>query len=106
MFDVADLARRLYASTSTLQRAFHCAFAISIRDYQRVLRVLMALEHVPTDKVDAVAIEVGCKSRKNFCRALRRITGLTPSGFRALSGADAAKLIDSVKLTLVRKRLT
>jgi len=53
--------------------------------------------------VDAVALTVGYKSRKNFYEALRVATGLTPSGVRRLSEDEARLITDRLRLTLVKQ---
>jgi methylphosphotriester-DNA--protein-cysteine methyltransferase len=91
----------LGVGVAVLGHDFERRFGLSIRAYHRILRVLAALEQVRTAKVDAVALEVGYRSKKNLYRALYQVTGLTPTGFRKLSATDAERLVNSLKLTLV-----
>jgi AraC-like DNA-binding protein len=95
------LAHRFNVSVPTLHRAFESEFAISIRDYQRVVRVIEAFDLIGTEKTESVAFDVGYKSKKNFYSALRQVTRLTPTGLRALSAARIADLIESLRLMLM-----
>jgi AraC-like DNA-binding protein len=52
--------------------------------------------------MEAVALEVGYKSRKNFYATLQHFTGLTPTGFRRLSDSRAAEIIEMLSLSLQR----
>ena len=47
------------------------------------MRLIEALPQVPTEKIDAIALKVGYRSKKNFYRAFQTVTGLTPTAFRA-----------------------
>jgi AraC-like DNA-binding protein len=47
-----------------------------------VTRVRM--ERIGSEKVDAIALDVGYRSKKNFYRIFKSLTGLTPSAFRQL----------------------
>lgn len=98
------LARQFHVSAAALRRAFEAEHGVSVRDYHRTLRVLAAVERLRIDKVEAVALEVGFKSRKNLYRALRQLARLTPSQFRALSAEEAAALFEELRLALVRNR--
>ena len=75
---------------------------MSVRDYHNAVRVVAALEQLPNDKIDSVARHVGWRSTKNLLRAVHRVTGLTPTAFRALSLEQAADLLQFVKATLAR----
>src|SRR3954463_13070988 len=68
-WSVADLARRFGVTPSYLRRTFRREFGASIRQYQRTMRLIEAMAQLPTGKIDAVALQVGYKSKKNFYRA-------------------------------------
>jgi AraC-like DNA-binding protein len=61
------------------------------------MRLIEAMPHVSTEKIEAIALKVGYKSKKNFYRAFQDVTGLTPTAFRNLSEerAFAPRRIDS-----------
>lgn len=92
---VESLAERLRTSPERLRSEFHEEFGSSVPDYKRAVRVLEAIRQVSTEKIDAVATMVGYRSKKNFYRAFRKLTGLTPTDFRSLSPEAAAALIDA-----------
>ena len=57
-----------------------------------------ALGRVRDEKVEALALSVGYRSAKNFYRAFRQLTGMTPTGFRRLFTERAAALVAFAKL--------
>lgn len=81
---IATLGTHFRVSPSSLQRAFKREFQVSVREYQRRLRLQRACEAVGRHKIDAVALQVGYKSKKNFYQAFRKMTGMTPAAFRRL----------------------
>jgi transcriptional regulator GlxA family with amidase domain len=96
--NVADLARRVSSSKCQLQRAFSRELGISAHDYHRLTRIISALEHIlACDKIEAVALQVGYRSKKNFYRAFHHLTGLTPTQFRAVPGERAMQLIERLR---------
>ena len=103
---VRGLARSVVAPVSALPREFEREFGLSILAYQRTLRIIAALEQLRTEKTEAVALQVGFRSRKNFYRALHQVTRLTPTRFRALPEPHADALIASLRLALIRGRVT
>jgi AraC-like DNA-binding protein len=66
--------------------------------YQRAARLLEAVREVPAGKIDAIALEVGYKSKKGFYKAFEELTGVTPSTFRSLSVERAAVVVESIRL--------
>ncbi len=64
-----------------------------MREYQATVRLLMALPSLRVEKVIAVARRVGYRNPKNFYRALRKVTGCTPTAFRTLTPAQAEIVI-------------
>jgi methylphosphotriester-DNA--protein-cysteine methyltransferase len=73
---------------------------------QRTLRLVDALVRVRQEKIEVVALGVGYRSTKNFYRAFRELTGLTPTGFRGLSAERAAVVLELAKLALMGRRRT
>jgi AraC-like DNA-binding protein len=97
-WDLATLARRVAMTPSKLRRDFHRQFDRSPLAYQRAVRVAEAMRQMPAGKIDAIALHVGYRSRKNLNRAFENVTGITPSAFRALSIDDTAALVASIRL--------
>jgi AraC-like DNA-binding protein len=97
-WSLTTLARRVHVTTPQLRRAFRRSFGMSPHDYQRAVRLVEALKHVPASKIDAVASTVGYRSKKNFYRAFQRLTGMTPTSFRRLSDARAAGIVRSINI--------
>lgn len=71
---------------------------MSIHAYQRVVRTAVALEQIRTASMEAVAMAVGYRSKKDLYRALRQLTGFTPRAIRALSPEAARDLVESWQL--------
>ena len=82
---VPALARRLGVNLKGLTRQFRQEFGISIPEYRSAARMAEAIRQLSTTKVDAVTAGVGYKSKTNFYRAFRALTGLTPTAFQRLS---------------------
>ncbi|MEW5420993.1 helix-turn-helix transcriptional regulator [Amorphus sp. 3PC139-8] len=83
---IADVAREVGASVSTLQRLFHATRGMSVGNYVRERRLLKARFSLETDEIsiaEAAAI-AGYHSPANFATAFRRRFGLAPSELRAL----------------------
>ena len=95
------LARECRTTPVRLARDFKRQFGMSIPQYQRTLRLVEALDRVRLEKVEAVALGVGYRTTKNFYRAFRRLTGMTPTGFRQLSTERVAVVLDRAKLALL-----
>jgi AraC-like DNA-binding protein len=99
---LSELASRFHVTPHQLRRAFIKEFGLSVHEYQRIIRVLAALNQVPREKVDAVALEVGWRSKKNFYRAFEEVTGLTPTAFRRLSNERALQIVEAA--SAIRQR--
>jgi AraC-like DNA-binding protein len=97
-WDLATLARRVHVTPSKLRRDFHQQFGMSPLEYQRTVRLQHALRELPGAKVDAIALQVGYRSKKDFYSAFKQLTGITLTAFRSLSRERAAVVVDSVRL--------
>jgi AraC-like DNA-binding protein len=97
-WDLEALALRVHVTPSKLRRDFQRQFGMSPLKYQRAARLLEAVRQVPADKIDAIALEVGYKSKKDFYHAFEGLTGITPATFRSLSAERAAVVVESIRL--------
>jgi AraC-like DNA-binding protein len=81
----AEAGIALGMRASTIDRVFRRTLGMSFSKYHRGVRLVRALELLAATelKVDAVAAEVGFRSKKNFYRSFREWTGVTPRQFRA-----------------------
>ena len=84
----SDLAKRLGTNTRyfsiTMSRRFHCNFSSFIGR----LRVEEAMTYMSDSRFDEVSLQdlaslVGFSSRQSFISAFQKITGMTPSEYRA-----------------------
>jgi AraC-like DNA-binding protein len=82
--DLAAAARRLGMSTRTLQRRLR-ALGTTFEDERRHTRIRRAQELLRTSDVSLTAVSelVGCSSPAHFTTLFRRVTGETPSAWRA-----------------------
>jgi AraC-like DNA-binding protein len=94
-WSLLTLSRTVELTPAQVSRAFRREYGMSPREYLQALRMLEAAEHVGNMKIEAVALQVGYKSKKNFYRAFQRFTGVTPAAFRRLPKERARHLIKS-----------
>jgi AraC-like DNA-binding protein len=86
---IATLAKAASVSTRGLARAFRREYGSSVRTYIHLCRIDAVLERVSPDvKIEAIALEVGYRSRKDFYRVLRQLLQTTPALLRRLSPAE------------------
>lgn len=70
-----------------------------------MVRIVSALDDLRHHKVDAIAIQVGYRSKKNFYRAFARLTGMTPGAFKKLPPTEMLQVRDDVLLRLTHGRV-
>jgi AraC-like DNA-binding protein len=82
--DLAEVARRVYASPYHLARLFRRETGCSIHQYRARLRLAASLERLADGACDltGLALDLGYSSHAHFADAFRRALGITPSGFR------------------------
>jgi AraC-like DNA-binding protein len=95
-WSLTRLARRFSATPSEINSAFQRTFGRSVRDYQRSVRLAAALEVILQEKIEAVALRIGFRSKKNFYTAFTKIIGLRPSEFRRLPDAERQAIKERV----------
>lgn len=81
---LAAVARQIGVSPTDLRVSFRQRFGTSLSDYRRKQRVERAVKLLAAGqtKVETVAALVGYRSKKNFYRAVRSVTGTTPRKLR------------------------
>jgi methylphosphotriester-DNA--protein-cysteine methyltransferase len=88
-----ELSSTLGLSAASLRRQFRARFRLSTSEYVHLLRVARAIEVCRAGiKIEAVARELGYRSKKDFYAALARWTSITPASLRRLSDDDRARL--------------
>lgn len=82
---IDDLASLVKLSKSHFARAFRKSHGISPYGYVLSQRVKVAMERMLVEGVPLgqVALELGCTDQAHLSRVFRRITGTTPSAWRA-----------------------
>lgn len=95
---VAGLARDVGCSVAVLQRRFAEESGETPGRYRARMRTATAIQRLrDTDwKVEAVAREVGWKSKKDLYKWLDNLTGLTPTAIRALPATDVDRIVASL----------
>ncbi|MGH9349981.1 MAG: helix-turn-helix domain-containing protein [Vicinamibacterales bacterium] len=84
---LATFARALNRQAGYLGRLFREEIGVGMREYLARLRLERAARMIREGvKVEAVALEVGYRSKKNFYRQFRRRFGTTPALYRAAAG--------------------
>ncbi len=96
--NIGQLARSVGCARSGLSHSFKEAFGMSMGDYQTRCRIrpTINLLRIPESNVGEAAFTVGYRSTKNFYRALRSVTGMTPTQLRELSNEAADELLRGV----------
>lgn len=84
---VGDLATTLSCGRRTLERAFRREFGETIHEYMSRLRTEEALRLLMTTdmKTEAIAFQVGFRSRTSLQVHIRRATGLSPAAIREVA---------------------
>ena len=95
---ITDMSRSLGCSRAQLTRAFRSFLAVSVHEYLTEIRARHAVHalHSSTEKVEAVALMVGYKSKKDLYRTIRAMTGVTPKRVRSDGVRIGRKLITGV----------
>ncbi len=92
------IARRLGVTRRTLSTEFRSRFGVGPLDYlhlARIAQVLVAMEE-PV-KIEALAVTAGYRSKKDFYRAFRTWTGMTPMAVRGLASDQRRMLQASLR---------
>ena len=64
------------------------------------MRMAHALESVRHETIEIVARDVGYRSKKDFYRTFKQLTGMLPSQFRRLPSESARRMIQTVQQKL------
>ncbi|PYR75687.1 MAG: hypothetical protein DMF86_14585 [Acidobacteria bacterium] len=79
-----DVAKTLGVSESRLNRCFRLAFGSTMHRYLLKLRVRYGLDLIAQGmKIEAAALSVGFRSKKDFYHAVQQLVGCTPAQFRS-----------------------
>jgi AraC-like DNA-binding protein len=80
---LATLARRLGRQSAYLGRLFRDEIGMTVHEYITRARVVFGAAQVRCGaKIEAVALELGYRSKKNFYRQFKRRFGMTPDAYR------------------------
>jgi AraC-like DNA-binding protein len=97
-----DLARHVSLNPARLSAQFERAFGVRPGEYLHLVRVANAVALFDTSaKVEAIAMEVGYRSKKDLYGALGRWVGASPTELRVLSAAERNWLHRQLRLRLV-----
>ena len=81
---LADVAAAVGRSKRHLAALFRQELAMTLHDYLTRVRLRRAVELIREGKkIEAVSLLVGYRSKKNFYRHFKALTGMTPMAYRA-----------------------
>jgi YesN/AraC family two-component response regulator len=81
--NLATLARTLGRQAAYLGRLFRAEVGATVHDYVTSLRIEHGASQVKSGvKIEAVALCIGYRSKKNFYRQFKRRYGCTPEEYR------------------------
>jgi AraC-like DNA-binding protein len=92
---VGDLAKVALLSTSHFSRAFKKSFGETPRDYltRRRIHHAQAIMLSSEQPLAKIALDCGMADQSHFCRAFRRVVGVSPALWRRrLSGSDSPQV--------------
>jgi AraC-like DNA-binding protein len=90
---MCDIAAEIGVHPVHLSRAFHAHFGMTMREYLLRVRVELAtaeLRRAPRS-LSAVGLASGFVDHGHFTRSFKRVTGMTPSAFRAHADRELAR---------------
>src|SRR5262245_34998819 len=80
---LGTLAKTLERQSAYLGRLFRDAMGVSVHEYITRARMMFGAAQVRSGvKVEAVALDLGYRSKKNFYRQFKRRFGMTPEAYR------------------------
>jgi AraC-like DNA-binding protein len=94
------IAGQLRTTPARLAHGFQRQYGVSMKRYQLTLRIVDAVEQLRDGKIEAIALQVGFKSRKDFNHSFEQLMGVTPSQFKRLPADAAALLVERTLLLL------
>lgn len=85
-FTLADLSTIVNRSPSHLNAMFHRSTGLTVHQYAVFLRMTEAAHSIAQgDKIEAVAILVGYRSKKSFYRQFKAWFGVNPAALRCVN---------------------
>lgn len=94
---IRTLARIVGRQEAYLGRLFRQQMGMTVREYLACVRMDRAASLIRQgDKVEAVSLEVGYRSKKNFYRQFSRRFGMTPAVYRQRAAVQEARVDDTV----------
>lgn len=92
---LADLSEKIGMSERTLARRFQSKVGMSFGEWRQRFRIVKAASLLRAGlKIEAIASELGYGSASSFIAMFRKMTGITPSGFRKGTDEIPKKLSD------------
>lgn len=80
-----EIAKQCFCSKSTLEKLFRCVNSISVQEYIKRRRMMLAAHTIsskPNISILSVALECGYASHEAFARAFKEVWNCNPSQFR------------------------
>jgi two-component system response regulator YesN len=80
---LATLAEKLGRQSAYLGRLFRDEIGVTVHEYVTRARMMFGAAQVRSGvKIEAVALDLGYRSKKNFYRQFKRRFGMTPDAYR------------------------
>jgi PAS domain S-box-containing protein len=80
---LATLARKLERQSAYLGRLFREEIGVTVHEYITRARMIFGAAEVRSGvKIEAIALDLGYRSKKNFYRQFKRRFGMTPEAYR------------------------
>jgi AraC-like DNA-binding protein len=90
---VKSVAAAVRVNAARVDRAFQGAIGLTIHEYLTQVRLEHAASLIRSNvKIEAVALDVGYQSKKNFYRQFARRFGVTPEAFRRTTPSGPPKV--------------
>ena len=87
---LATLARHLERQSAYLGKLFRDEIGVSVHEYITRARMMLGAAQIRSGvKIEAVALDLGYRSKKNFYRQFKRRFGMTPEMYRCQHGNTA-----------------
>ena len=99
------LAAALDRPPAALGSLFRKEVGMTARECLTRVRLAHATELIQNGvKIEAVALIVGYRSKKNFYRVFKQLTGLMPLEFKRLPADSARQIVEATRLGLLSKK--
>jgi AraC-like DNA-binding protein len=100
------LAARPNTSERRLRREFRHVYSVAVADYVHLVRLNRAVRDISEHRIqiEAIALQVGYRSKKDLYRACSKLLDTTPAALRRLSTPERQGVYDAIQARLSPRR--